>query len=44
MPSNVQLYKREDWVDNPNCVMWCWDIILIKQQEQLVSTNETEFN
>lgn len=24
--------------------MWCWGIILVKQQEQLVSTDETEFN
>lgn len=26
--------------NNPNCVMWCWDIILVKQQEQLVNTNK----
>lgn len=31
-------------MNNPNCVMRCWGIILVKQQEQLVSTNETELN
>lgn len=30
----------KDWTNNPNCLMWCWDFILVKQQEQLVSSNE----